>query len=166
MKIALFIVAGLTAVVAVILIIGALLPRQHRASREITLRRSPENVFALVRNFEGAAGWRPDLKRVEILEPVDDHIRFREHAKDGSVTYEVVQELPNERLVTRIVDRDLGYSGSWTYEFFPAADGTRLRITEDGDVSNIVFPFISRFVFGHSATIDTYLAAVRAKLGD
>ena len=31
--------------------------------------------------------------------------------------YEVTAEEPGRRFVTEIVDRDLGYSGSWTYSF-------------------------------------------------
>jgi hypothetical protein len=166
MKPALLICGGVFAIVAVILIIGAALPREHHVAREIMLRRAPREVYGLIRDFESAAGWRSNLTRVEILEPVDGRVRFREHAKDGRVTYEVVDDVPGERVITRIVDRDLGYSGSWTYEFFPVENGARLRLTEDGEVSNVLFRFMSRFVFGHTATIDAYLAALRAKLGD
>ena len=93
-------------------------------------------------------------------------VRFREVSKDGSVTYEVVEDIPGEKLVTRIVDRDLGYSGSWRYEFSPAGSGTRIRITEDGEVSNILFRFLSRFVFGHTINLDGYLLALGAKFGE
>ena len=62
--------------------------------------------------------------------------------------------MPGEKLVTRIVDRDRGYFGSWTYEFSPAVNGTLVRITEHGEVPNVVFRFMSRFVFGHTATIE------------
>jgi len=44
----------------------------------------------------------------------------------------------------------------------PASTGnaTTLRITENGEVYNVIFRFVSRFVMGHSATIDKYLDAV------
>ena len=92
-------------------------------------------------------------------------VRFREVSKDGRVTYEVVEDVPAEKLVTRIVDRDLGYSGSWTYQFSAAGNGTRVRITEEGDVSNILFRFMSRFIFGHTSTLEGYLVALGAKFG-
>ena len=74
------------------------------------------------------------------------------------------RKVANERLVTRIVDRDLGYFGSWTYEFLPTESGTRLRITKNGEVPNVLFRFMSRFIFGHTATMESYLKALGPKV--
>lgn len=161
MKILMLGIVAVVALFVVILLIGAALPAKHRASREVLLRKSPSQVYAVIRNFAGAASWRPDLQRVEMLGEVDGRVRFREHGKNGSITYEVMEEVPDERLVTRIVDRDLGYFGSWTYDLTPAEDGsTRIRITEDGEVPNIFFRFMSRFVFGHTSSMEAYLRAL------
>lgn len=160
MKIALLIGGLLVALAALVLIIGAMLPRSHQAVREITLPQSVDHVYATIRDFSSAATWRRDLTRVEML----DARHFREHKKNESVTYEILEEVPNAKLVTRIVDRDLGYTGSWTYEFLAEEKRTRVRITENGEVSNILFRFMSRFVFGHTSTMDAYLAALAAKV--
>ncbi|MEO8045106.1 MAG: SRPBCC family protein [Spartobacteria bacterium] len=165
MKIVLILAAGLVVLVGLVCLIGVLLPRQHRVAREIALGRSPRDVFAVVRDFRTAPSWRRHLRSVEMLAPADGHTRFREAAQNGSVTYEVMEEIPDTKLVTRILDRDLGYSGSWTYEFLPTQEGTRLRITEDGEVSNILFRFMSRFVFGQTKSLETYLKALGAKFG-
>jgi hypothetical protein len=42
--------------------------------------------------------------------------------------------------------------------------GSELRITEEGEVYNPIFRFVSRFIMGHTATIDSYLSAVRKRL--
>ncbi|HYC92645.1 MAG TPA: SRPBCC family protein [Thermoanaerobaculia bacterium] len=157
MKIAL---GAVLALVLLVVVIGALLPRQHTASRTLTLRRSPAEVYAVIRDFAATPAWRKDVKRVTLL----DASRFREESSHGTVTYEVVEDVPGQRLVTRIVDQDLGYSGRWTYQLEPAPEGTLLRITEDGDVSNVVFRFLSRFVFGHATTMERYLAALATRL--
>ena len=68
--------------------------------------------------------------------------------------------------MTRIVDRDLGYFGAWTYELAPVDGGTRVQITESGEVPNVLFRFLSRFVFGHTGTMDTYLRALGQKFGE
>ena len=61
----------------------------------------------------------------------------------------------------RIEDTNLPFGGSWTYELAPVGDSeTTLRITEDGEVYNPIFRFVSRFVMGHDATIRQYLSAV------
>lgn len=163
MKILLILLTALLVMIALVLVIGAMLPRKHRA---ITLNRPPREIYAVVRDFGSAPTWRRNLRQVEWPEAANGLVRFREVSKDGSVTYEVVEDIPGEKLVTRIVDRDLGYSGSWTYEFLPAENGARVCITEDGDVSNILFRFVSRFVFGHTSTLQSYLVALGEKFGE
>jgi hypothetical protein len=166
MRILLIAITALLVIVGLVLVIGAMLPRQHRATREITLNRSPREIYSVARDFGSAPSWRRNLLQVEWPDPANGLVRFREVSKDGSVTYEIVEDTPGEKLITRIVDRDLGYSGSWTYEFSPAEKGTCVRITEDGEVSNILFRFVSRFVFGQTSTIDSYLRALGGKFGE
>lgn len=157
------ILVALIAIVAVIVvIIGTRLPQTHVASRAIRLAHTPAEVYALIRDFESFSKWRKDVKRVDILSPT----QFREHGSQGAVTYEVVEDTPNQKLVTRIADLDLGYAGSWTYDLAPDGTGTLLRITENGDVSNPLFRFMSRYAFGHTATIEQYLSAVAARFGE
>jgi hypothetical protein len=165
MKIAFILLVVVVALALVVLIIGAALPKSHVVSRHVILHRSPGEIYETVRNFTAAPSWRPDLERVETIATGDDRIRFREHGKQGTVTYDLIEDRPNEKIVTRIADRDLGYSGAWTYIFQSEAGGTRLEITEVGEVSNILFRFLSRFAFGHTATIEKYLAALGRKFG-
>jgi hypothetical protein len=162
-----FILGGsVIGLIALVLIIGALLPRKHTASREIILGRVPAEVYPTLRDFASAPKWRPDLKSVEMLDDLNGRIRFREDSKNGRITYEVLEDTPPEKLVTRIVDRDLGYFGTWTYLLAPAEQETRLRITEEGETPNVLFRFVSRFVFGHTATMDAYLRALGRKFGE
>lgn len=166
MKILFVILGAVVGLVAIVFLIGALLPSKHVASRSITLRRAPHEVYAVLRDFPSAPSWRTDLKTLEMLEPVDGRPRFREDSSNGVITYELVEEVANEKLVTRIVDRDLGYFGSWTYRLEPADGGTRVEITEEGEVPNVLFRFMSRFVFGHTATMEAYLKALGRKFGE
>src|SRR6266542_2391006 len=71
-----------------------------------------------------------------------------------------------DRMVTRTVDRDLGYSGSWAFRFDPSDRGTLITITESGDISNPVFKFLARYIFGHTASIDAYLKALAKHFGE
>jgi hypothetical protein len=69
--------------------------------------------------------------------------------------------------VTKIADPDLPFGGTWTYELTPApGGGTRLAITERGNVKNVVFRFMSRYVFGYTATLDGFLRALGKKGGE
>jgi Polyketide cyclase / dehydrase and lipid transport len=156
MKFVLLALGALVALIVIIVVIGALLPRHHEVSRSLVVRASTADVYRTITDFAAAPSWRRDVKRVEVL----DASRFREHGQHGAVTYEVKQQEPDRLLVTEIADKDLGYSGSWTYALADEGTGTRVTITEKGDVSNVLFRFMSRFVFGHTKTMDTYLAAL------
>ncbi|HEV2904652.1 MAG TPA: SRPBCC family protein [Pyrinomonadaceae bacterium] len=169
MKTAIVIVASiigvLVLIVAVMALIGSQLPRAHTASRSIVLRQPRPNVYAVIRDFKSAPAWRSDVKSIEVIETPGQKQRFIEHGSDD-VNYELTEDVPNQRIVTRILSTDLGYSGQWTYELTDENGGTRVKITEDGDVSNVFFRFMSRYVFGHTSTIDTYLTALAKKFGE
>lgn len=160
------IIAGLLLLAGIVALIGSQLPKSHVASRSILLRRSPQEVYAAVRDFNSAAKWRSDLKQVEVETREGGPVYFREVGKHGTVNYELLEDVPAERMVTKIRDTDLGYSGQWTYTFTPENGGTRLTIREDGEVSNVIFRFMSRYVFGHTATIDSYLTSLANHFGE
>ncbi len=171
MKYALYVFAALVALVLVIVAVGVMLPVKHRASRQVKLHQPPESVFALVNDPASFPAWRGKVKRskeikVEMLPDRGGHRMFRESGTDGTILYEVESVVPNRRLVTRIADPSLPFGGKWTYEFLPEGDSTTLRITEDGEVYNPVFRFVSRFIIGHNATIDQYLRDVRKRFGE
>ena len=163
MKIALTILAVLVAIVAITALIGWSLPVKHRASREATYAVPPATVYDAITRVEDYPAWRSKVKSVTVM-PSADKASFRESGGDGDILYVVEQADPPRRVVTRIADDKLPFGGTWTYELAPSGGGTTLRITEDGEVYNPIFRFMSRFVFGHTATIDAYLADLGKKL--
>ena len=170
MKILLFIVIGVIAGIAllagVIALIGSRLPKTHTASRSVLLHQSPDQVYAVVRDFASAPNWRSDVKRIEVQTQPGERLHFREAGKNGTVNYELAEDVPSQRMVTRILDTDLGYSGKWTYVFTPENGGTRVTITEDGEVSNVLFRFMSHYIFGQTATLDGYLTSLAKRFGE
>lgn len=54
MKLFLIIVAVVCALIIAMLVIGAVLPKNHVASRQIVLHRSPDEVYQTVRDFSAA----------------------------------------------------------------------------------------------------------------
>lgn len=84
----------------------------------------------------------------------------------GTMTFETETWDPPRRMTARIADENLPFGGAWTYTIEPDGDGSVLTITEDGEVYNPLFRFMSRFVFGHDSTIRGYLEAVQAELGE
>lgn len=170
MKLALIIVVSLVAVlvlaVVLIALIGWGLPSQHSATRSIVLHKTPETVYAVTRDFASMPKWRADVSDVKVTTETGGRVRFREEGKHGAVNYELAEDVPGQRMVTRITDIDLGYSGKWTYVFTAEGANTRLTITEDGEVSNVIFRFLSKYAFGHTATIDDYLTSLGKQFGE
>jgi len=162
----LVIIVGVIVVLAALAaLIGSRLPKNHSASKSILLHRSPKEVYDVVRDFGSAPSWRSDVKSIEVKTQPDGKVQFREVGSD-KIDYVVDEDVPGQKLVTRILNTDLGYGGKWTYEFIPEGGGTRVKITEDGEVSNVLFRFMSRYVFGHTATMDSYLTSLAKRLGE
>jgi hypothetical protein len=130
---------------AIVVAIGAMLPKEHVATGKVLLNASPADVFALI---AGPSTWR-GLK-YELL--TESPLKWRE----TDITYERVETVPPTRLVNRIADPKLPFGGTWTYEIAPQANGTELTITEHGEVYNPIFRFVSKFIMGHTATIEKY----------
>ena len=160
------VVGGLVLLVGIVALIGSRLPKTHVASRSIFLHKPPQDVYAVVRDFASMPKWRSDVKQVDVEAPQGGPVYFREVGKHDTVNYELIEDIPAQRMATRIRDTHLGYSGQWTYTFAPENGGTRLTIREDGVVSNVLFRFMSRYIFGHTATIDAYLNSLTTHFGE
>jgi hypothetical protein len=163
MKWLIVLVVLLAVPLAVVLLVGSMLPRKHRVSRTASLRKSPDAVFQLI---SGPPSWRPDIRSYAELPSHDGHRMWSETDKTGqTITYEAMESVGPRRLVTRIADPKLPFGGTWTYEITPVPEGCTLTITEDGEVYNPVFRFVSRFIFGHAATLTAYMKALHVRLG-
>jgi hypothetical protein len=159
-------IAALIALVVVIIGIGALLPQNHSAMRSARFKKPPQVVWDVI---TGPPDWRKDVRSFQQLSPRDGRRTWKEiDQHGGAVTYEALEETPPMRLVTRIADRNLPYGGTWIHEIAPDPDDPEacvLTITEKGEIYNPVFRFMSRFVFSYSGTIDAFLKALDARLG-
>ena len=133
----LYVMAGAATLVALMALIGARLPRDHHASRTVTLPRPPADVWPIV-------------------------IR---NASTASVPVDVLESTPPFRLVTRVKESEKNFGGTWTIVIAPVGGGSTLTITEDGWVANPIFKFISRYVIGHTATMDGLMKTVEAEIG-
>jgi len=155
MRILIFTITGLVVLVLVIVAIGAALPQNHTATRERTFSVPPARLYDAIAKVADYPKWKTGVRAVEVLPTDHGRARFREVGRDP-ITYEIVEASPPSRFVTRIAEK-LPYGGSWTYELSPAPEGASLRLTENGEVYNPIFRFVSRFIIGHYGTMDKTL---------
>lgn len=159
MKIAMILVACLIVFVFIILAIGWTLPVKHSASRTLRLKSPVSRVWMAISDFKNATSWRKDLKSIEQIEIFPGVFAWKEIDQGGDViTYTTLEAIPEQRLVRKIADKNLPFGGSWTFEITTDGAETILTITENGEVYNPFFRLLSKFVFGHHATIDKYFS--------
>ena len=79
---------------------------------------------------------------------------------------EVLESDPPRKMVTRIADPNLPFGGTWTYQIEETSKGSRITITENGEIYNPIFRTVARFFMGYHATMDGYLKALGEKFGE
>lgn len=158
---------GIAAVVLVglVALVGAMLPARHSATRRARFRVAPDALYAVI---AGPPDWRTGVKSFGVLPEQDGRRRWwEEDTHHQKVTYELVEDRPPQRLAVRIADRGLPFGDTWTFEIAPfQGGGSELRIREDGEVYNVIFRFMARFLFGYTASIEGYLNDLAAKFGE
>jgi hypothetical protein len=151
-------VGAIVALIALVVIIGLMLPKEHRASRSKSFACAPEQVWNTLTDFDNSSGWRKQLKKVEALPSRNGRAVWKETDKSGeSISYETLELVPQKRIVRKIADEKLPFGGTWKIEIKAEASGTMVTIVEDGIVYNPIFRFVSKFILGHTHSIDTYL---------
>jgi len=102
--------SGLFVVIAaaIVVLIGASLPKEHIVNRKISLPATPGDVVALI---AGPSDWR-GLK-YQVLE--ESPLKWLETDSSGdAITYQRVETTAPWRIVNRIADPKLPFGGSWT----------------------------------------------------
>lgn len=162
----LLVIGGLIGLILLMTLIGVFLPKDHVAARSLTLPQPPEAVWQVVTDFAQQPKWFSEVTRSERLPDQNGRARWREvFGGDMEATLEVIEEKPPQRIVRKIVNDDLPFSGQWEYDIKPLNTGCQITVTERGAVTNPFFRFMSRFVFGYTATIEKYLQSLAAKFG-
>ena len=166
MKWILWVFVLLAGILVLIALIGWLLPKEHTVTREARFHQPPEAVWKAITDIDAMPSWRQGLKSVKRLPDQNGLAAWVETTDSGVFPLETVVSQPPSKLVVRIADPKLPFGGTWTYEIAAAPPGSILRIWEDGEIYNPIFRFLSRFVFGYSGTIETYLKSLSRKFGE
>ena len=96
---------------------GYALPAKTTISRSITLKQSPEAVFAVLADLPRLAEWNRNTDKVEMLPPVNGKEASKQTFKGGmTMTIVTAESAPPHRLVRAMGDDGGPFVGSWTYE--------------------------------------------------
>jgi uncharacterized protein YndB with AHSA1/START domain len=157
----------LVGAILIVVIVGALLPKEHTATRAVRYHQPPAAVWQAITDYNKFPQRRGSVERVEPLPQANAKSGWVEYVKGaGRIPLAITESVPPQRLVTLIADPNLPFGGNWVYEIAPIEGGSLLRITENGEVRNPIFRFVSHFIFGQHATMDQYLRDLGAKFGE
>jgi hypothetical protein len=162
----LFIMAAIAAVVVAVVVGGLATPKAHIASRSILIRAPQQTVWTNVRDVAQYAEWRLELESVELVDPELPGVRWREISTNGSVTFGSTEDIAPTRFTAVVLDDDLPWTGSWSWDLNAEGDATRVTVTERGEVANPIFRFIGTHFIGFTKTMDRYLKALAVRCGD
>jgi hypothetical protein len=168
MRWVIIIIVALVAIIIAIFAAGAVLPRKHVASVMARISQPQQVVWLAVHNHGEDPRWRPELKTIEQLPDRNGHPVWLETYKDGmKLELEDVEVNGPKRLVREVRDTGNMFSGRWEIDIAPPGDAAcTVTITERGEVPNPFFRFMSRFVFGHTKSMEQYLSALTSKFGE
>jgi ribosome-associated toxin RatA of RatAB toxin-antitoxin module len=154
-----WIVAIPVGLAAIVYGVGALLPRGHAAAAQALIPAAPAEVAALVRDVEAQPRWRSAVDAIEVLERRPrGGLLYVERSGSDAIRFDFAEEVRDTRFRSVVADPALPFGGAWTIALAPHGAGTRVSIEERGEVRDPLYRFFSRFVFGHEATMRTYLA--------
>ena len=163
MKILLILVGAVIFAIVLVVGTGYLLPKHHVATRAAVYRATPDQLYAYI---AGPQNWRPEVLHSELDNGPNGQRILRESTRDGNeMVYEISACDFPKSLTRRIIGKNLPFDGSWTYTLQPSSSGTTVRITEDANIYNPVFRFMSRFILGYTGTMEKYLRALGSATG-
>lgn len=149
----LLIIAGIIACLVIIVVIaGYMLPVKHTATVIIHINAVQQDVWNRITTVEKYPEWRKDVKSVTVSSPTE----WTEEGDNGKIPFKVREATPYEKWTSEISDKKLPFGGNWVYVLEAENGGTRITITENGEVYNPVFRFMSRYIMGHTATLNKY----------
>lgn len=148
----------LISIIALILLTGAMLPIKHVASKTIIINANNAQVWQLITSYRDMPTWRNDVTKIDIMTDDNGVEIVYEYENDiDFLAFETIERIEGKKLVRKIYGERLPFGGTWTFELLQNSDTTELTIVEHGEVYNILFRFVSRFIIGHHATINKYI---------
>lgn len=151
-------VGGAVLVGAVLQLWGTNLPRTTTAERTAELSAPVSEVYRLVTDVNGQAGWRSDVSQIQLSASGS---AWEEHTKDGSVlTFHVLRKKADSLFIISY-SSTTGFEGRWKGTFVPTSRGTRVRFIETVTIPNPLIRAVARLHAPAGSHLDQYLSDLK-----
>jgi uncharacterized protein YndB with AHSA1/START domain len=163
MRWVMYAIAALIGLILLAALVGLTRPREHVARTRAEYAKPPAEVWRVISDFDRWPDWNPEITAVQPLPEKNGHRVVNVKSSWGDAPTEFTVWEPPSKLRS---DMNAGsFSGSWTYELAPIANGgTLLTVTEQGEVGNPLFRTMMLFHDNYE-TMTSYHHALAKRLG-
>lgn len=142
-------------------------PAVTEHNRTITLKETPEAIFAVLADVQKMPDWNRDLAKIDILPPAEGKETTRQTFKNGmAMTVVTTESLSPTHLVRAMQTSDkMPFVGTWTYEITPVENGTKVTLTEVSEIKKPLFRLMVR-LFGATKYMDAHLVDLARHFGE
>lgn len=143
--------------------IGYSIQNAHVAQASADLDTPPSDVFEALADFEHWPDWHPAVTAMSRLDDADGRPVWRMRGGTGSTTLLVLSTRPPERIVMR-TDGGM-FVGRWTVSIEPHSGGSRVTVTEEARIDNLVIRGLTVFQ-SKTASIESMLRGLGSHFGE
>jgi hypothetical protein len=142
---------------------GTTLPEGHTASGSAIINAEVEEVFGLQADVRKAPEWNGTVAEIrDYKESEDGTASWTEIWADGNEFAMKRTAYVEDKLIrVEIEDKAEVFNGSWTFEFEEVEGGTRVTITEQGNIPNSFVRGMFNLVTEPDATLKEHLARLK-----
>jgi len=161
LKVAIILVGAIIILIALVFLVGLLLPQNHTAKRTARFGRPAPEIWDAINDYPAQVKWRTGIREMKRLEDRDGHEIWKEvRGRGDSITYMVIEREPPRMLKSKIIN-NRQFGGTWTWVIAPDGEdpggACTLTITEDGEIYNPIFRVVAKFIMGYTGVMTQYL---------
>lgn len=143
--------------------IGYSIQNAHVAQVQADYKAGPPEVFDRLVDLEHWPEWHPGVSSMTRIEDADGMSAWRMKGHAGSATLVLLSSQPPERFVAR-ADGGM-FVGRWTVTVKAHAGGSRVTVTEEARIDNLVVRGLTVFR-SNTASIEQMLRGLGTQFGE
>lgn len=156
MKAALWIIAGVAGLAALVVLVGFMLPAARTGKVDRVVEVNPAQLTAVILDRASQPTWRPELANVE----TKTLTRWTETTQKGEViAFELTRQ--DIDLIQIRFESSYGYQGQWEGRLVPTlSGGTHIFVTEQATTPAPIGRILAHLFFDPKAFANAYLDAL------
>lgn len=146
--------------------VGYVLPAGQMVQRTSIYRADADRLWDGLVDFAEHSRWRSGVDRVQALADRGGNPVWREVGEGYERTFEVTSSTAPRHLVLTFTDPRHWFTGSWSVDLIDDRGGTRVTITESGEVSNVLMRLMCRTLVDRGEEIGVFLVDLGGVVGE